>query len=60
MYESILLDCFILDSLQDIEDQPEPIEDQPPLSEEEIYEYSLQLVCDKYITEPEGKDEWKD
>ena len=60
VYESILPDCFILDSSQDIEDQPAPIEDEPSLSEEEMFKYSLQLVRDKYITEPEGKDEWKD
>ena len=49
-----------MDSSQDIEDQPAPIEDEPSLSEEEMFKYSLQLVRDKYITEPEGKDEWKD
>nr|XP_022303895.1 uncharacterized protein LOC111111297 isoform X3 [Crassostrea virginica] len=37
----------------DIEDQPAPIEDEPSLSEEEMFKYSLQLVRDKYITEPE-------
>ena len=60
VYESISPDCFILDSSQDIEDQPAPIEDEPSLSEEEMFKYSLQLVRDKYITEPEGKVEWKD